>query len=191
MSLLAAITPSEVLHLWHAQSSRHCHEHSRLIAFSHALVRHLQDCSPSDEERTPLSDLNLPTGVHNALRRGGFSYIDEIDGLSPDELLMVNHVGAASVCCIHEALANWRRCQRDRQTTQPIETPASEPAPVDAEHLKALVGAFYAPSSDRERMAALLLRAADLVATGGPDRLRALSMGLLSDVLWAEAEAKA
>ena len=177
MSLLAAITPSEVLHLWHAQP-RH-NEHSRLIAFSHALVHLLQAGRASDEHRAPLSDLKLRTGVYNALRRAGYGYIDEIDGLPPQELLLVNHVGAASVCYIHEALATWRRTQRSKPAAAAPKALGPELGGANDSQIQELENAFYSLASDRERMAALLLRAADLNGEAGPDGLRVLATGLL------------
>jgi len=190
MSPLAAITPSEVLHLWHSQP-RH-NEHSRLIAFSHALVRFLQVGRAPDAQRAPLSDLKLRTGVYNALRRAGFCYVDEVDGLPPQELMLVNHVGAASVCYIHEALANWRRNQRAKAATPAAEGPAADPTPIDPKQLQSLLEAFGAWSSDRERVAAVLIRAADLIGADGPKQLQALAMALLADEWtdeWVEAAA--
>lgn len=174
MPTLAAITPSKILQLWN--SHPRVNEHSRLIAFSHDLVRTLSNAKVSEEHLTPLRDLGLTTGVYNALRRAGYGYVEEIDGLTTNELILVNHIGANSVKQIHDALTRWCRSCKGRQS--PAAAVAIAPVqPVGEEEIESLIKAFYAWSSDRERMAALLLCAADL--SSGPEGLRSLAMALV------------
>jgi hypothetical protein len=178
MPPLARLTPSQVLHLWNSQPR--INHHSRLISFANELIRAVQTGSvPAPVQATPLSELGLPTGTYNALRRAGFSFVEEIEALPPRELLLVNLIGATSIDYIQDALRRWKP---GRRVDEPAPSPPAEPpAPVAATgvDLDELIDAFYAWTSDRERMAALLLRAADKIGAQGPEDLRVMAMGLL------------
>lgn len=178
MPPLARLTPSQVLHLWNRQPR--INHHSRLISFANDLIRAVSTGSAPVVECTPLSVLGLPTGTYNALRRAGFSFVEEIEALPPRELQLINLIGATSLRYIREALDRWKP---GRPADAPDPAAAAEtppPAPACSGDLDELIDAFYAWSTDQERMAALLLRAADKIGAQGPDDLRVMAMGLLN-----------
>lgn len=187
MSPLATVTPSQVLQLWHSQPRFNFH--SQLIGFANALTRALQTGRLPQAGKVQLQELNLPTMAYNALRRAGYAYVEELEGLTANELLLINHVGATSVKQIQEAVAAWRR--RRRPGAEPMRHPAilseEPPAPVSGEGIQSLEEAFYAWTTDRERIAAVLLRAADLIEGGGPDQLRSMAMAIVDNQASATA----
>lgn len=174
MSPPAALTPTEVLQLWHRQTG-HNSESSRLIAFANELMRTLS--TDRSARRSPLSDLNLANRTHNALRRAGFAYIDEIEHLPPAQLRLVNHIGETSIRCIREALKSWRR--RRARAAHKATSPELERNSFDPETIQSLEAAFHSGTSDQQRMAALLSRAADLIGPAGANDLREMAIGLL------------
>lgn len=172
MSPPAVLTPTEVLQLWHRQLG-HDSQFSRVIAFANELMRTLS--TDRIAVRSPLSDLNLPNRTHNALRRAGYDYIDEIEHLPPAQLGLLKHIGETSIRCIRKALKSWRRAREaDEATSREL-----EPNSFDPETIQSLEAAFYSGTSDQQRMAALLSRAADLIGPAGANDLREMAVGLL------------
>lgn len=177
MAPLASLTPSQILHLWH-QRPRTNH-HSRVIAFANDLQRAIHTGHLPQVELTPLSELGLPTGTYNALRRAGYSFIEEIEAMPAQELLLVNLIGVSSIRYIKEALGRWKLARRAEGPPPAVAADPPVVAWASEAEMDELIDAFYAWSTDRERMAALLLRAADKVGDQGPEGLRVMAMGLL------------
>lgn len=180
MPPLTALTPSQVLRLWHRQPRTN--EHNRLIAFSNDLARTLLQGQIPEQQRVLLNELNLPAMAYNALRRAGYTFIDEVDGLSTRELRLINHVGPGLADTIQKAVVAWHeqapRPAGQTAMSQPIES--SDLERIQAADLERLLQAFYTWTEDRERMAALLLQAAELIGDGGPEALRALAAALVA-----------
>lgn len=181
MAPQATLTPSQVLRLWHRQPRTN--EHNRLIAFSNDLARTLLQGQIPEQQRVLLNELNLPTLAYNALRRAGYTYIDEVAGLSARELQLINHVGPGLAQTIHKALAAWQQQHAPGAGPPTAMQPSIQSTDlerVQTADLEGLLQAFYAWTGDRERMAALLVQAAELIGDGGPDALRALAAALVA-----------
>lgn len=166
--------------LWARRS--HLPERERVLAFCNDLVTALRNGQMPDVPRTPLAELEISTLASNALRRAGFSYLDEIELLSTEQLLTIHRIGELTAAEIIQAIRrHQRRVARERQATTAETFSPLLPLPAEAlqEQARSLTAAFYACMEDQERMAALLLRAADLAWSRGPDHLRALAMALL------------
>jgi hypothetical protein len=169
--MTATACPQEVIPervtvgLWARRS--HLPERERVLAFCNDLVMALRNGQMPDVPRTSLGELELSTMTINALRRSGFFYLDEVELLSAEQLCSIHRIGAFSAAEILQA------------TTFEV-FPALEPPAPEAlqDQARSLIQAFYICTEDQERMAALLLRAADL-ASGGPAHLRNLAMALL------------
>lgn len=176
----AAIPEQIAVSLWARRS--HLSERDRVLAFCDDVVTTLRSGQMPDVPRTPLEELELSTMAINALRRAGFFYLDEIELLTTAQLLCVHRIGELTAAEIkHAVRRHQRRVARERQTTTAESFAPLEPLPAEAltDQARSLVGAFYACTEDQERMAALLLRAADLAWSRGPAHLRNLAMALL------------
>lgn len=176
----AAIPEQIAVGLWARRS--HLNERERVLAFCNDLVTALRNGQMPDVPRTPLGELELSTMAINALRRAGFSYLDEIELLTTEQLLRIHRIGELTAAEIMHAIRrHQRRVAREQQAT--TAEPFAPLLPLSAEDLqeqaRSLMGAFYACTEDQERMAALLLRAADLTWSRGPAHLRSLAMALL------------
>lgn len=174
------VIPEQVtVGLWARRS--HLPERERVLAFCNDLVLALRNGQMPDVPRTSLGELELSTMTINALRRSGFFYLDEIELLSAEQLCSIHRIGRSSaveiLCAVRRHL---RRVARERLATTNEAFPALEPPAPEAlqDQARSLIQAFYTCTEDQERMAALLLRAADLAA-GGPAHLRNLAMALL------------
>lgn len=176
----AAIPEQIAVGLWARRS--HLSERERVLAFCDDLVTALREGQMPSLPRTPLGELEISTMAFNALRRAGFGYLDEIELLTAEELLKIHRIGDLTAAeIIHAVRRHQRRLARERQaSTSETFTPVGPlPASELQEQARSLAGAFYACTEDSERMAALLLRAADLAWTRGPAHLRELAMALL------------
>jgi|GEM_PF-4784502 hypothetical protein len=183
--MTATACPQEVIPervtvgLWARRS--HLPERERVLAFCNDLVMALRNGQMPDVPRTSLGELELSTMTINALRRSGFFYLDEVELLSAEQLCSIHRIGAFSAAEILQAVRrHQRRVARERLATTFEVFPALEPPAPEAlqDQARSLIQAFYICTEDQERMAALLLRAADL-ASGGPAHLRNLAMALL------------
>lgn len=166
--------------LWARRS--HLPERERVLAFCNDLVSALRNGQMPDVPRTPLGELELSTMAINALQRAGFAYLDEIELLTTAQLLCIHRIGELTAAEIMHAIRRHRRrVARERQATTPETFDPVLPLPAEAlqEQARSLVAAFYACMEDQERMAALLLRAADLSWSRGPAHLRDLAIALL------------
>lgn len=176
----AAIPEQVAVGLWTRRS--HLPERERVLAFCNDLVAAVRSGQMPDVPRTPLGELELSTMAINALRRAGFAFLDELELLTTPQLLSIHRIGEQSAAEINHAIRrHQRRVARERQATSSETFAPLEPLPAEAvkDQARSLVEAFYACTEDQERMAALLLRAADLSWSRGPAHLRSLAMALL------------
>lgn len=176
----AAIPEQVAVGLWTRRS--HLPERERVLAFCNDLVTALRTGQMPDVPRTPLEELEISTLAANVLRRAGFSYLDEIELLTTQQLLSIHRIGELTAAeIIHAVGRHQRRVARERQATTAETFSPLGPLPAEAlqEQARSLTSAFYACTEDQERMAALLLRAADLAWSRGPAHLRNLAMALL------------
>jgi hypothetical protein len=152
-----------------------------VLAFCNDLVTALRNGQMPALPRTPISELEIGTTTCNALRRAGFSYLDEIELLSTAQLTCIKRIGELGAAEIGLAVRRHRRrvAKELKATTSETFTPLELPEGGLEGQARSLWVAFYICTEDQERMAALLLRAADLAQAQGPAHLRALAMALL------------
>lgn len=175
-----AIPEQIAVGLWARRS--HLPERERVLAFCNDLVTALRSGQMPDVPRTPLTELEISTVAANALRRAGFSFLDEIELLTTPQLLSIHRIGEQTAAEINHAIRrHQRRVARERQATSSESFAPLEQLPAEAlkDQARSLAGAFYACTEDQERMAALLLHAADLTWFRGPAHLRSLALALL------------
>lgn len=175
-----AIPEHVAVGLWARRS--HLCERERVLAFCSDLVTALRDGRVPALPRTPLAELEIGLMAYNALRRAGFSYLDEIEMLGATQLMRFRQIGEHTAAEITEAVRRHRRRMAREQQAAAGETfTPLEPLPVEGlqEQAQGLIQAFYACTEDQERMAALLIRAADVAQAQGPGQLRSLAMALL------------
>ena len=78
---------------------------SGVIAYANALAdRYLPRPSPAPAHRLTLDRLNLNTYTYNSLRRAGYDYCDQIEGMTADQLKEIQNIGPFSATEILNAL---------------------------------------------------------------------------------------
>lgn len=87
-------------------------ERERVIGFATALANHYQS-GRREEKRTPLKWLGLPTYQFNALRRGGYLYVEDIEGLDAEQLLRLHNVGPKGVRVILAAVDRFSAMKKE------------------------------------------------------------------------------
>lgn len=81
--------PHELLTLYHATSGL---PEDRIVAYGNAIQSWL--LSPEASSPRPrIADLNLPQLVYGALRRAGYTYLDQVSHLTDAQLLSVRNLG--------------------------------------------------------------------------------------------------
>lgn len=183
-ALEAAIPPSVAIGLWNRHSRNPVIE--QLLRYTNDVARTLRTGQVPELPRAPISDLNLSTLAHNALRRNGISWVDQVELLTTWQLTEIKGVGETIANEVVYAVRQYQRRKaqapvEDLEWSDATQAEAAQPAPcVDLEEQLDSIGtAFYAWTEDNERQAALLIHAADLAAAHGPDHLRTLANALL------------
>jgi DNA-directed RNA polymerase alpha subunit len=75
----------------------------RIVAYGNAVQSHL--LSPvASSTRLHLSALDLPQLTYGALRRAGYTYTDEVSGLTDAQLLTVRNLGPKGVGLLRDKL---------------------------------------------------------------------------------------
>lgn len=179
----SAVPPSVAIGLWNRHRNRP--QFDQLLHFTNDLAAALRTGMVPEVPRAPLSDLNLSTGAHNALRRSGIHYVDQVELLATWQLTEIKGIGERMA---EEIVYAVRQLQR-REAAGPENT--LKPGPVEGlldlpfgevpQQLESLNSAFYSWTEDNERQAALLMHAADLAAAHGPQHLRTLAIALLEE----------
>lgn len=159
-------------------------EADRVLRFSNELQRTLQSGVAPPLERPELSTLDIPTMAHGALRRAGYTFIDEVEGLSEQELCKIPRIGPLGAANVREAVAVWRKQQQAPAAAAPQSFCAATrsdlvDAPLLELQLAGLEATFYVWTEDRERLAAVLMHAADLADVSGTAHLRSLATALI------------
>jgi hypothetical protein len=103
------LEPWEVLNLWAEMRGP---EQDRVVGFANALANHYQG-GRRQEQRTPLKWLGLPTMQFNALRRAGYLYVEDVEGLDVQRLSHVHKVGPKGVRLILAAVDRFHALQED------------------------------------------------------------------------------
>ena len=102
--MIRRLEPWEALNLW---SQMRGLERDRVVGFANALANHYQG-RRQQEQRTPLKWLGRPTYQYNALRRAGYLYVEDVEGLDRAQLLVLHNVGPKGVRVIHAAIDRFR-----------------------------------------------------------------------------------
>lgn len=195
-SMTNAVLPSTTIPealaigLWTRRT--HLPERQRLMLFCNDLLRVFRSGQVPTLPRTHLSELKISTGVYNALRRAGFTWVDEVELLNSAQLMLIHRIGELGAAEIRHAIRLYRnRLSREEAANTP-ETliplpPAIPEVPVEEqiEQAKSLMETFYVWKEDHERLAAVLTRAAELIDSQGhegPNHLRNLALRLLEGV---------
>lgn len=183
-ALEAAIPPSVAIGLWNRHSRNPVIE--QLLRYTNDVARTLRTGQLPELPRAPISDLNLSTLAHNALRRNGISWVDQVELLTTWQLTEIKGVGETIANEIVYAVRQYQRSKaqaplEDLEWSDATQADAAPPAPCAnlEEQIDSIGTAFYAWTEDNERQAALLIHAADLAAAHGPDHLRTLANALL------------
>jgi hypothetical protein len=170
--------------LWNRHSRNPVIE--QLLRYTNDVARTLRTGKVPELPRAPLSDLNLSTLAHNALRRNGISWVDQVELLTTWQLTEIKGVGETIANEVVFAVRQYQRRKAQApaealQWTEACAAPTATAAPCANldEHLKSIDSAFQSLVEDQERQAALLLHAADLAAAHGPEHLRTLATVLL------------
>lgn len=176
-----AIPPSVAIGLWYRL--RRMPEPDRVLRFSNEIQRTLQTGAVPEPDRAELSCLEIPTLAHGALRRAGFTFIDEVEGLREEELCRIPRIGPVCAALIRQAVALWRQQRVPAVAPQQVFSPADVmdvcDAPLLEKQLAGLEATFNVWTEDRERLAAVLMHAADLADVCGSAHLRALATALI------------
>ena len=98
------VIPEQIaIALWARRS--HLPERERVMAFCDDLIGALRTGQMPDVARTPLRELEFPTMLaFNALRRAGFSYLDEIELLTTEQLTSIRGIGEITAAGIMHAI---------------------------------------------------------------------------------------
>lgn len=96
------LTTGQALTLWKSLPGS---EPERVIAFAHELM--LLCSEPPEELRIRIDELGLSSRAWGALKRAGYDYIDQVVGLSDDDLLMLRNIGYQGLEEIRGALAHF------------------------------------------------------------------------------------
>lgn len=180
----SAVPPSVAIGLWNRHRNRPVFD--QLLHYTNDLAAALRTGKVPELQRAPLSDLNLSTAAHNALRRSGIHYVDQVELLATWQLTEIKGVGETIA---QEVVYAVRQHQR-RQAAAPVDAlQGGEALPLAAvpqepfgsveDQLENIDSAFYSWTEDNERQAALLMHAADLAAAHGPEHVRTLAGALL------------
>lgn len=97
------LTTGQALTLWKSLPGN---EAERVIAFAHELMIICSD--PPEELRISIDELGLSSRAWGALKRAGYNYVDQVVGLTDEELLMLRNVGYQSVEEIRWALEHFQ-----------------------------------------------------------------------------------
>ena len=76
-----------------------------MLSFGNAVVNHY--CSPPPRERIPLAVLQIPQLTYGALRRAGFTYLDEVSHLTDRQLRLIRGIGDHGVQIIHSMVKQY------------------------------------------------------------------------------------
>jgi DNA-directed RNA polymerase alpha subunit len=93
------------------RSGRTCNTYSGLLAertrelLAADMRAHTENDSATGPRRTHLNELDVPTRVYNALRRAGYTYVDELNDLNDETLLFLKNLGPTGVQEVRTALA--------------------------------------------------------------------------------------
>lgn len=121
--------------------------------------------------------------ARGALRRAGFTFIDEVEGLSEQELCRIPRIGPFCAALIRQGVTLWHQqrgpAAAPQQTFNPSEVMDVCETPLLEKQLAGLAATFYVWTEDRERLAAVLMHAADLADVCGSAHLRALATALI------------
>lgn len=90
------------------------------VATSVEQAQAMLECTASLEaDGIPLVELGLTGFTYNALRRAGFQWIHEIDGVSMESLQSIALIGPDRAAEIQTAIKQWRaRCRSDAKMLQ-------------------------------------------------------------------------
>lgn len=179
------LTPGELELLWQAWSEKAVDNTERLVGFASSVLASTR--SSALRPSTPLQDLSIPRGAYNSLRRAGYEFIEDIQALRVKDLMEIRGIGIGKARVIHEAVREFQRQHRPAASGQPLvdETPLASNAILSwhapRQRVELLERSFYSMTEDRDRMAALLLQASDLVSiAAGAGQVRAMAMELMN-----------
>ena len=94
------LSPIEIRRIWY---SLPFDGYTKIIAFGNAITDKLLE-TPPDRNRIHLQDLNLPALWYGALRRAGYEFVDEVEGMRRADLMTLKHVGERGAAVILEAI---------------------------------------------------------------------------------------
>ena len=97
------LTTGQALTLWKSLPGS---EPERVIAFAHELM--LLCSEPPEELRIRIDELGLSSRARGALKRAGYNYVDQVVGLSDEELLMLRNIGYQALGEIRWALKRFK-----------------------------------------------------------------------------------
>ena len=101
------LSSQDLLTLYHSIPST-ANPEDRIVAYGNAVQSHL--LSPvSSSTRLHLSALDLPQLTYGALRRAGYTYTDEVSGLTDAQLLTVRNLGPKGVSLLRDKLLSAKR----------------------------------------------------------------------------------
>ena len=96
------LSSQDLLTLYHSIPST-ANPEDRIVAYGNAVQSHL--LSPvASSTRLHLSALDLPQLTYGALRRAGYTYTDEVSGLTDAQLLTVRNLGPKGVSLLRDKL---------------------------------------------------------------------------------------
>lgn len=98
---LHRLSAHDLLRLWYETTGTH---EQRLIAYGNRIQAEVSGCAAPLSIRLPLSHLGLPQTAYGALRRAGYTYVDELRGLTDAQLLHIKSIGPLSVAQIRAKL---------------------------------------------------------------------------------------
>jgi hypothetical protein len=183
------MSPHELERLWHHWRGRSdLPTVDRLVGFAAGVLACCQERSGGSS--TPLEELELTMRSYNGLRRAGFDYVEDVQEMGLDDLLLIKGIGVGSAHEILEAIQLFKAARsilgtgKSTDTDQPVAAArrfnlGGLPSGGLAELLER---SFYSMKEDRHRMAALLLQVSDLVSVhAGSDQVRKMALELMDD----------
>jgi DNA-directed RNA polymerase alpha subunit len=97
------LTRHELLGLYYTIPTTATYE-DRLVAYGNAVQSWLS--SPESEDpRLPLSSLCLPQRIYGALRRAGYTYVDDVRNATDAQLLSARDFGPKGLSLLRDALS--------------------------------------------------------------------------------------
>jgi DNA-directed RNA polymerase alpha subunit len=97
------LTRHELLGLYYTIPTTATYE-DRLVAYGNAVQSWLS--SPASEDpRLPLSSLCLPQRIYGALRRAGYTYVDDVRNATDAQLLSARDFGPKGLRLLRQALS--------------------------------------------------------------------------------------